>query len=217
VSISVLDSYQQQKEFLDLDELTNYADTVAKVLAMESGKQPPSSLEFVTLQIAASSFSVLFSIRELIKLGYFPSTRILLRSLLDRTATIAWIRCNPEEGIKIWENGWRKGKRPEHLSTKMSCLHKFKIFIDDERNLEQYLIEEKFIGDFHGDVHGDLASSRRDRLISTDGDEYYVAGPILHDVGQLKKTCRLASMIVGQFLKEIDVSLPNIAKKKETT
>jgi hypothetical protein len=208
----MLNSYQNQKEYRDLDELTNYADTVAKVLAMASKNQIPGSLEFVTMQIASTSFSVLFSIRELIKIGYFPSARILLRSLLDRTATIAWIRSFPVKGIKIWSDGWRYKERPNSLAEKMACLHKFKIFLDDERTLDEYLREEKFIEDFHGDTHGDLASSQRNRIFSMEGEEFYVAGPNPHDVGQLKATCKLASMIVGQFVKEIDVTLPNIAK-----
>lgn len=210
-------NYAVQQEYRDLDQLINYADTVVKVLSLASNTQAPGTLEFITLQVSASAFSIVFSIRELVKLGYFPSVRILLRSLLDRTATIAWIRFNSKNGIKVWQDGWLYRERPEKLPEKLKCLYKFKIFLDDDRPLEQYLNDEHFIEDFHGDVHGDLKSAMRNRVIGDDGQEYLVAGPNTLDISQFRATCKLASAICGQFLKEMDVSMTNVIPAKKST
>lgn len=196
-----------QKEYQDFDQLVIYADLVVKDLVPYTSGIRPMSLEFATLQISASSFSIIFSIRELIKLGYFPSARILLRSLLDRTTTIAWIRENGLNGLEIWNNGWKYKERPENLADKLDCLHKFRLFIDDDRPLAKYLVDQGFIREFHGDSHGNLESIKRNVVFGEDGEEYYVAGPNNLDVGQLVYTCKLSSTIIGQFMKEIEISL----------
>jgi hypothetical protein len=200
----------RETNYLNFDQLVIYADLVVKDLAPHSKNMQPGSKEFATLQIAASAFSIIFSIRELIKLGYFPSSRILLRSLLDRTATIAWIRAKGATGIDTWNKGWKYRERPEKLHEKLDCLHHFKIFADDNRPLAKYLTDQGFIEEFHGDSHGDLASTRRNTVFGIDGEEHYVAGPNTIDSGQFIYMTKLSSAVVGQFMKELEISLSSV-------
>ena len=66
-------------------------------------------LEMSPIQKAASELipqgiSIALSIRELIRQSYLYSAGILVRPLLERTATIYWLRDHPT-AVESWHNG----------------------------------------------------------------------------------------------------------------
>ena len=191
-----------------MSELVEHASVMAKFLGMISTKFELSRLEKATLQISSSSYSILFSIRELINQGYFPSAEILMRCLLDRITTIAWIRENGESGVAVWERGWKKGERPETFKVKLQCLKDYKFFLDDSRSFSD-VISEDHLFDFHGAIHGDTWSVNSNS-VDLDGEFKLIAGPDTFNADKCKKFCKMTNFLNAQLIKEIEFTIPRL-------
>jgi hypothetical protein len=72
---------------------------------------PPSDLQRAALQLIPASSSIAHSIRSMIREGHLVSALILLRPLLERIATLCYLRDHPE-AVVLWQQGWPHGSRP---------------------------------------------------------------------------------------------------------
>src|SRR6266508_1635178 len=80
---------------------------IAKVLKLTT----PTELQKATIEIAPGALSVALSIRELVRQGYLLSGFILLRPLMERAATLAYLADHPDT-VSTWKDGWQYGTRP---------------------------------------------------------------------------------------------------------
>lgn len=84
--------------------------------------------------------SIACSVRGLIRQGYIPSAKILMRPLIERVATADYI-CNDEVAAELWNAGWPQNKRPKlaELLSRLENGHehewkKFQQFMVDDLN-----------------------------------------------------------------------------------
>lgn len=79
-----------------------------------------SSIERAAFQLIPASASIAKSIRQAVKSGHLLSAAILLRPLLERVATLAYLESNPQ-AVTLWESGWPHGQRPS-LRTRLQAI-----------------------------------------------------------------------------------------------
>jgi hypothetical protein len=70
-----------------------------------------TDLQRATIEIVPQAVSVALAIRELIRQAYLFPAFVLLRPLIERTATVAWLRVNPA-AVVAWHAGWPVTARP---------------------------------------------------------------------------------------------------------
>lgn len=70
-----------------------------------------TELRMAATQIVPHAFSIALSIRELLRQGYLLSAEILIRPLLERVATLAYLERHPF-ALPLWHQGWPYNKRP---------------------------------------------------------------------------------------------------------
>jgi hypothetical protein len=211
-----IDHYVELPEYVDLQGLISTADLFTKGMAgFFRYNKDLDRLETATLQISAGVFSILFSVNDLIASGYLVSAKILLRSIIDRMSTIAWLRCNGDSGLKVWERGWQhKDKdRPKGLSEKLECLIQFDLFEGDNSETLKAILEEVFLDILHGEVHGDLQSALRNTAIGGTSDGAPASGPNPFNIPEAVSLCKLLAVVSMQFLKEVQAAMPRLTQK----
>ena len=70
-----------------------------------------TDLQLAACQLIPQGVSVALSIRELVRQGYLFGAFVLLRSLVERSATMLYLHRNPDK-IDIWKRGWKYNERP---------------------------------------------------------------------------------------------------------
>ncbi len=210
------DSYVELPEYRSLQELVSTADMFTRgIAAFCVHNKDLNRLEWATMQIASGTFSILFSVNELISSGYLVSAKILIRPIIDRMSTIAWLRSHGEQGLSVWERGWLHNdrERPKFLSEKLECLHEFDLFEGSNTESLKDVLERDFIDILHGEVHGDLQSSLRNSAVGGDFHGMPASGPNPFNIPECKALCKLLSLVTMQFLKEVEVTLPRLMQK----
>ena len=71
-----------------------------------------SDLQKAACQIIPQGINLALTIRELIRQGYLFGALVLMRPLIERTATISYLYSNPKE-IEAWKAGWEYKERPK--------------------------------------------------------------------------------------------------------
>lgn len=99
--------------------------------------------------------SIACSVRELVRQGYIPSAKILIRPLIERVATSDYI-CDDQTAAELWNAGWPQNKRPKlaSLLSRLENGHE-----NEWKKFQQFMVD-----DFNASVHP-----------NPDGDEQYLA------------------------------------------
>ncbi|TDD10603.1 hypothetical protein E1181_00830 [Saccharopolyspora terrae] len=106
-------------EFLD-EKLRQLDRRLKYVGVLSADKANLNRVQVASFQLVPGSASIARSIRHLIKGGYLLSSAVLLRPLLERVATLAYLEQNPQS-VALWEAGWLHHQRPS-LRTRLNCL-----------------------------------------------------------------------------------------------
>jgi len=85
-------------------------------------KNELSDLQKAGCQLIPQGINLSLSIRELVRQGYLFAAAVLMRSLIERTATISYLHEKPEE-ITLWKNGWQYKERPS-LAKMLATMNK---------------------------------------------------------------------------------------------
>ncbi len=70
-----------------------------------------SDLQKAACQIIPQGINLALTIRELIRQGYLFGALVLMRSLIERTATISYLNSDPDK-VELWKIGWKYSERP---------------------------------------------------------------------------------------------------------
>ncbi len=62
-------------------------------------------------ELVPGARSVAFSVRELVRQGYLLAAMILIRPLVERVSTLAYL-IDHEDAASLWQAGWPYGSRP---------------------------------------------------------------------------------------------------------
>lgn len=128
-----------------------------------------SDLQKTACQIIPQGINLALTIRELIRQGYLFGALVLMRPLIERTATISYLYSNPNE-VEAWTAGWQYQDRPS-LSMMLESM-------SDKHNIA----EAKQICDiFNHVVHGDPVGSAWNLIRLSDDRLGYSVGKVIDD------------------------------------
>ena len=105
-------------------------------------KRKLSLLEAACVGLFPSTISLALSVRELVRQGYLHGAMVLVRPILERAITAAYLEVAPESQ-KVWVDGWNYTKRP-----------KSKLMLEVLRR-KGYPLSPDLLAEFNSLVHGD--------------------------------------------------------------
>ncbi len=74
-------------------------------------KESLTDIEQAGCSLIPSAFSLILSIRELLRQGYLYGAAVLLRPVVERVSIISYL-CDNKKAISTWKNGWNYPDRP---------------------------------------------------------------------------------------------------------
>ena len=128
-----------------------------------------SDLQKAACQIIPQGINLALTIRELVRQGYLFGALVLMRPLIERTATISYLHSYPDE-VEKWKAGWNYKDRPslekrlETMSDKFTSSE-----IDQIKNLYNSL------------THGDPVSANWNLVQLSDNGLGYSVGKVIND------------------------------------
>jgi hypothetical protein len=85
---------------------------LVRTLAPITRSKGLTPLEIAAIDLIPTTISLAAAVRELIRQAYIPAAKILIRPLIERTATLDYV-VNQPAGLECWLAGWEHGKRPK--------------------------------------------------------------------------------------------------------
>lgn len=169
-------------------------DRVLIVLAAQQHRIGPwtQTRQLTLRQLAAAelvpgSCSIAFSIRELVRQGYLLSANILVRPLLERVSTLAYL-IDHEEAVSLWQAGWPHHSRPD-LATRLNAMGGpgNKPDADVQRSLDELRKT------YNSLIHGDPQSALTSAVLLADGTAGYTTGKDLGSPARADDICQQAT------------------------
>ncbi len=108
-----------------------------------------SDLQYAAVQLIPQTSSLILGTRELIRQGYLVGAAVMLRPILERVSTLAWLVKHPDD-VLLWAEGWRHGTRP-------NLFKRMKSMTGREDYPEERIRD--VLSHWNGVVHGDPASA----------------------------------------------------------
>jgi hypothetical protein len=134
---------------------------VVSVAVRECGWSP---IQRALVGLAPVGVSISASVRELVRLGYIPSAKILLRPLVERVVTIEYL-LNNSDAVDLWASGWPKSKRPS-LAALLSAF--------ERGHPQDWALYQKFIvADMNDAIHPNPVGDDKFRSPNGQGDQVF--------------------------------------------
>lgn len=135
-----------------------------RVVSVAVGEAKWTPIQKAIVGLVPIGISIACSIRELVRTGYIPSARILVRPLIERVATTEYIS-NNELAAADWIAGWPRKKRPS-LAQLLSLLEK--------GHKEDWAIYQRFMVDgFNEAIHPSPAGDSTFMSENEEGQSVY--------------------------------------------
>jgi hypothetical protein len=207
---SVKLNYVESESYRELSELLrtlNYFN-----LGLEAFMKKRTQLdhrEKAILAIAANSISIIFSINLLLRNGFLVSSKVLLRPLVERIATLAAVS-NKAEHLNSWYKGWGANHRPKDkegrrtLEALLAELNDFKLISGETRSIGEVLSKD-FSKVMNFEVHGSYNSAE---LNMSEDRSAYASGPNDRNLPEFNTICRVLKVLIAQLQFEVHKALP---------
>ena len=192
------DTYGTLDAVVDLDRLLANAQDRLYEGIEPVGTRPATPIQKATLELAIPTISIAAGVRELIREGCLVPALVLLRSLIERTATLNYVIHVPG-ALEMWESGWPHQSRPS-LRLRLSSMLRLSGDAADQ------LMEA--MSAYNGMVHGDPKAAGQNR-IQLPGDDMPVA--ITHDYGSPQRASAIAleaGVMLAYLSALIEVAYP---------
>ncbi|MFC1977674.1 hypothetical protein ACFLWS_05370 [Chloroflexota bacterium] len=128
-----------------------------------------SDLQKAACQIIPQGINLALTIRELIRQGYLFSALVLMRPLIERTATISYLHSYPDE-VEAWNSGWEYRDRPS--------LAKMLETMSDKHDISE---AKQICEVFNHIVHGDPVGANWNLVHLSDDSLGYSVGKVIND------------------------------------
>ena len=135
-------------------------------VAARTTQIPLTDLQYAACQVIPQGINLTLAIRALIRQGYLFGALVLVRPLLERVTTMAYLYQHPES-LEIWKAGWKRGKRPS-FHQMLNCLNP----------LADSLVMRQMGERLHHIVHGDPDGSLWNLVVKPDGGMAFAAGQV---------------------------------------
>ena len=146
-----------------------------------------SPLQEAASEIIPQGVSIALSVRELVRQAYLYSAGILVRPLVERTATIYWLRDHPAS-VEAWSRGWSRKDQP---TLEQLLSHQF-----PGHNNDHLAAFRKML---HKLMHADPAGAMFNMLKREDGQFVFPSGKITED----HKMCEFISIMGELHLRKL--------------
>jgi hypothetical protein len=155
-----------------------------KQIASHTGGPGLSDLQRATIEIVPQAVSIALAIRELVRQANLFPAFVLLRPLIERTATVAWLRARPE-AVAAWHHGRQPARRRRpRLSQMLTTLHEWdQLSTKDPQKISEF---SKLL---HQIVHGDPSITHWNVVAESDGEFTHGMGKMLHRPGMCDFVC----------------------------
>jgi hypothetical protein len=134
-------------------------------------------LQRAVSEIIPQGINLALSIRELVRQGYLFGAVVLLRPLVERAGIASYLHVNPGD-VTLWEDGWRRGKRPTTAQ----------MFAASNSQFSQAAVE-RILQTFNHIVHGDPNATPFNLIDLGDGAWGHAVGKNLTDGGLCDFVC----------------------------
>lgn len=144
-----------------------------KQIAPHTAGQNLSDLQRATVEIVPQAVSLALAIRELIRQAYLFPAFVLLRPMIERTATVAWLRANPA-AVAAWHGGWPPAARPRLPQMITTLLEWDQLGTQDPQKVSAFA---KLLNQI---VHGDPSITHWNIVTEPDGKFTHGMGKMLN-------------------------------------
>lgn len=144
----------------------------------------PSPLPLAAAELVPGACSIAFSVRELIRQGYLLAATILVRPLVERVSTLAYL-IDHEDAVSLWAAGWPHSSRPS-LRTRLRT-------IGGPANVPNPDVErglDELRDTYNSLIHGDPQSALTSAVLLADGTPGYTTGKDLTSPARADDICR---------------------------
>ncbi|MGL4667925.1 MAG: hypothetical protein ACRCWR_08340 [Saezia sp.] len=108
----------------------------------QKNKVSLTNIERAGCTLIPSSFTLILSIRELLRQGYLYGAAVLMRPVVERVAILSYL-CDKPGALEIWGNGWKLKERPS-----------FRELIENMGKSQKHKGQNEFISILHSLIHG---------------------------------------------------------------
>lgn len=139
--------YHERDAFKFMNQIIDNALHDCRVVSVALHDAQWTLIQKATVGIIPIGMSIVCSIRELVRMGYIPSAKILVRPLIERVALADYIAKNDAAAVD-WNNGWLNKNKRLSFAQLLSILEK--------GHKEDWEIYQKFmVDDFNSVIHPD--------------------------------------------------------------
>jgi hypothetical protein len=132
-------------------------------------KNKLDDLQRAACQIIPQGINLALSIRECVRQGYLFAAAVLMRSLIERAATISYLHEKPDE-VSVWKDGWKYRERPK-LAEMLATMNKE---VDTKK-------AQEICDTFNSLTHGDPIGASFNLVKLSDGGLGYSVGKALNE------------------------------------
>lgn len=139
-------------------------------------------LQLAACEIVPGACSLAFSVRELVRQGYLLGAQTLLRPLIERVSTFAYL-IDHEDAVELWRSGWPHGSRPslqQRLRSIGGASTPEPAVVDSMRQL---------LADSNSLVHGDPQSALNSSVVLPDGSVGYAVSKDVASPARAAEIC----------------------------
>jgi hypothetical protein len=208
---SIQDPYLGRETLFLFDNLIVGAMEVnQRVAAWTHGKEL-SRLQRAACQILPNGFSIVLSIRELVRSGYLFSAEILLRPLIERVAVISYLKEVGDDALDLWEQGWPHKTRPP-LSKMLDSIKEYAEF--DQRSKSVVKLQEivrQMTRRFNSVIHADPEGLDTNIGLTKSGTIGYLSGASVHEPERCDRICTEAVTYISLLMKRAADIFPEAA------
>jgi hypothetical protein len=149
-----------------------------------------TNLQRAASELVPGACSIAFSVRELVRQGYLLSAMILIRPLVERVSTLAYL-IDHEQAVSLWQAGWPHGSRPS-LTTRLRAMGG----PGNPPNSDSQHSLDELRQTYNSLVHGDPRSALTSAVLLSDGAAGYTVGKDVASPARADDVCWQASASV---------------------
>jgi hypothetical protein len=164
VNVSSAIGYENRAAFCMMSEMVDLALDDCRVVSVAVQEADWSPIQRAMVGLVPIGMSVVCSIRELVRLGYIPSAKILLRPLIERVVTGEYLFGNVG-ATEDWNSGWSKKGRPTLAQLLSAFENGYK---DDWKIYQEFMVD-----DFNAVVHPNPVGDEQFRSPNESGQQVF--------------------------------------------
>lgn len=210
---AVIEAYRSLPAMLELTRSVELATPSARSFADRAEKVKDVSPKlFAIVGVGASAYSVFFGILPLLQAGLLVPAAVIIRSLLERVANIAWLSKGTGDTYKVFSEQWDDRTKRPYIKDRIRFLDNY---IGDKLQTEEFKfsvsehLNEEWLDILHSYTHGDHSQMHRNST-HDESFSYFAAGPDPLHADMCSSLAKLSVILLGQLHRELELAMPDV-------